>query len=182
MMYAATLAMALAACSPGATHRSVGLQSYAPYWNTAVADLASVSVASNYAAMALVDGDQQRASQLLDYAQRQADAASASTSTSVPATWRSDGVAARLDRAAELLLNAVSALRLDVVRDDRAKLTEAQDDRQRAMVDLVDAAATAKKSYARMGGRPSDLESIQSATQHTLSTLDSMVGHDNDDD
>jgi hypothetical protein len=181
-MHAAILCAALvglAACSAGSNNRYAAPRDYARYWNVTLDKLAHVVVAVNYTTMALSDGDRERATQLLAYARKYADSANDATGSTMPSAWDNAVVGARLKRAGALLSDAVTALQGG---ESSSAIDQAQSERQRAILDVLAAAAAAPRSYARLGGRSSDLESLQSATQHTLASLDSMMGHGSDDD
>lgn len=182
-MHAAALVLllpAMAACSAGG-RQSTAPQSYALSWNSTLANLTTVSVAVNYASIAMTDGDRARATQLLAYARRYAQSALKATSL-LPAAWQNASIGKPLGDAARLLSSAVAALQDDVAHGSAFHSNEVQNDRQRATLDVLLAATAAQRSYKNMGGRSADLESLQSATQQTLTSLDSMMGHGSDDD
>jgi hypothetical protein len=180
-MLCATL-VALAACSAAGNDRYAAPQDYARYWNSTLGDVANVVVAVNYTTMALSDGDRERATQLLAYARKYVDNASDKTGSALPPDWNNSSVGARLTHSVALLADAVTTLKAGVNREGSASIDRAQSERQRAILDVLAATAAARRSYARLGGRSSDLESLQSATQRSLSSLDSMMGHGSDDD
>lgn len=176
-MLCATI-VAMAACSAGSNDRYAAPQDYARYWNSTLDDIANVVVAVNYTTMALNDDDRERATQLLAYARKYADNATGATGSALSAAWDGSSIGARLRRSAALLSDAVTTLRPGIDREVSGSIDRAQSERERAILDVLGATTAARRSYARLGGRATDLENLQSATQRSLSRLDSMMGHD----
>jgi hypothetical protein len=140
-----------------------------------------ISVGSNYAAMAAVDGDRVRASRILTYSQKFAQSAN-SEIDGVPHDWNNPDIGGRLRAAALTLSNATRSLRSYLDHGKASELTAAQNSQAQAAFDLVVATSSARKSYKSMGGKPSDLETLQSGTRSAIATFDSMMGAGTDDD
>ncbi|MGB8964989.1 MAG: hypothetical protein WCB99_05055 [Candidatus Cybelea sp.] len=176
----------LASCSgqnsPGAeagTH--ISRAQYRHFWNETLGNLAAITVGSNYAAMAAVDGDRARASRILEYSQRFAESAESETA-GVPHGWNTRDIGGRLRRAEVALSNATLGLRHYLDHGKPSDLAAAQNDQARAAFDLMAATSSAQKSYKSLGGKPSDLETLQSKTQSAIAGFDSMMGASTDDD
>lgn len=156
------------------------LSTHRVYWNTILSDFAMISVSADTAAMAAVDGDRDRADRALAYGRKFADILS-DTLRSMPPDWR-ERIGPQLSQAALALTAGGNALRLYLAHRKTGDLKSAQHDQAQAALALVAATSEAKASYAAMGGKSNDLESLAHATQTANAALSSAMGDTDTDD
>ncbi len=175
----------LASCSAQNSGASAGTHisraQYRNFWNETLGNLAVITVGSNYAAMAAVDGDSVRASHILEHSQKFVESARSETA-GVPRDWNTRDIGGRLRRAELALSNATLGLRNYLDHGKAYDLAAAQNNQAQAAFDLMAATSSARKSYKGMGGKPSDLETLQSKAQSAIAGFDSMMGASTDDD
>jgi hypothetical protein len=149
---------------------------YQDFWNTTVGNLAMVYVCVNYAAKAAAGNDNVEASRALEYGQKFADSAKQQT-LSVPGDWNdNDNIGPRLFSAANSLSDAMGKMRGYLDDNKPSETAEAQDEAQQATADVEAATDAAQTSYVAMGGKASDLETMQSKVKSTVAALDSLMG------
>ncbi|HKU82225.1 MAG TPA: hypothetical protein VJP76_08655 [Candidatus Tumulicola sp.] len=151
---------------------------YQEYWNGTLGNLAMVYVSGQYAAKALGSGDSVQASQILEYAQKFADNAKDAALSPLD-RWNTDGsnVGSELFEASGKLSDVMMKLRGFVYDQRPSEASDATDDIQEAASDINDATQDARESYVKMGGKSSDLESLQSKEQSALIALRSVTAH-----
>jgi hypothetical protein len=150
------------------------------YWNTTLGDFALISVCTDTAAMAAVDGDLIRAARALAYGEKFVDRVTAALHR-IPSDWR-NSVGTHLSDASLALSAAGYALRLYLAHGRVADLRTAQDDEARASAELGAATGEAKTAYATMGGDAGDLESLPHAMQSANAAFASAMGDTDTDD
>jgi hypothetical protein len=170
----------LPAASSAQANTPAQLADHRVYWNTTLSDFAMVSVSTDTAAMAAVDGDLIRAARALAYGDKFLNRAAAALHQ-IPADWRGN-VAPHLSQATRALTAAGNAMRLFLAHGRVADLKAAQTDEARASAELATATSEAKAAYTAIGGDAAALESMPHAMQNANAALASAMGDTDTDD
>jgi hypothetical protein len=150
---------------------------YQQFWNATVGNLAMVFVCVNYAAKAAGGGDSVTASRALQIGQKFADNAKDETLNGVPGEWKdNDEIGPRLFSAANSLSDAMNKMRNYLDESKPSEAVDAEDEATSASSDVEAATAAARSSYESMGGKASDIETMQSKVQTTITALDTLMG------
>lgn len=162
--------------APTATpDRHAQRQEYQQYWNKNVGALAMAFVCINYAAKTEASGDSVGASQLLQKGKDFADQAKSDLAGDAPEKFNNDNISLQLFGAADKLSDAIAKesdyLDSQKPSDGAAAIDEAGEARDR-----VDAATSAAQSaYVDMGGKASDLETMQQKVKETVAAMDTLL-------
>lgn len=152
---------------------------YQEFWNKTVGNLAMVYVCVNYAAKGAEGGDSVGASRALEYAKNFAESAKSMTTSGIPDAFNNDDIGLQLFGAADKLSNAMDKMRDYIDNEKPSEAVEAQDDAAEATSDVEAATEAARAAYIKMGGKASDLETMQSKVNSTVSALDSLLAGSN---
>lgn len=149
---------------------------YHDFWNKTVGNLAMVYVCLNYAAKSLEGGDSVTASKFLSQGEKFAGNAESATFDNVPSDWDNDDIKLNLFSAANKLKDGLGKARSYLDDQKPSEMAEAQDDSQTALAYVQQATEAAQTSYVSMGGKSSDLETMQDQAQGIIKSFDSIVG------